>query len=526
MKALDFISRCSRAILAILFCLCCAAAYGQKKPSADQVAEWRKEAEQGEAIAQSNLGTCYAKGEGVPQDYAEAAKWYCKAAEQGNAQAQCSLGARYFYGEGTPPNYDEAVRWWREAAMQEHAEAQAYLGLCYAEGKGVPQDYAEAVMWYRKAAAKNCSSAQGALGSCYNRGEGVPQDYAEAVMWYRKAAEQGHAAAQCSLGLCHAKGWGVPQDYKVAVKWYRMAAEQGHAEAQANLAGAYGLGWGLPIDNVMAYMWSNLASASGNARATEFRSLTAKLMTPGEVAEAQRLTREWEEKHAKRGAGQGAERRSKTSAEGEQPKLTGTGFLITRNGYLVTNHHVVKNTKKVRVQTVAGVLDAAVVRVDATSDLALLKVTGTFDALPVISSRASRLGAMVATVGFPNIGLQGFAPKLSKGDISSLSGIQDDVRYFQISVPVQPGNSGGALVDERGNVVGVVSAQLNQEVALASTGTLAQNVNFAVKSSYLLSFLEAIPEVGGGMLDAKTKEQKFEIVVDEVKKATVLIVGY
>jgi hypothetical protein len=67
---------------------------------------------------------------------------------------------------------------------------------------------------------------------------------------------------------------------------------------------------------------------------------------------------------------------------------------------------------------------------------------------------------------------------------------------------------------------------LNQEVALASTGTLAQNVNFAVKSSYLLSFLEATPEVGVGMLDAKTKEQKFETVVDEVKKATVLIIGY
>jgi len=153
-------------------------------------------------------------------------------------------------------------------------------------------------------------------------------------------------------------------------------------------------------------------------------------------------------------------------------------------------------------------------------------VTGAFDALPVVSSRSAHLGAMVATVGFPNIGLQGFEPKLSKGDISSLAGIQDDVRQFQISVPVQPGNSGGALVDEHGNVVGVVTAQLSQKAALESTGVLAQSVNYAVKSSYLLSFLEAVPEVGAGMLDAKTRDQKFEAVVDDVKKAAVLIIGY
>ena len=82
------------------------------------------------------------------------------------------------------------------------------------------------------------------------------------------------------------------------------------------------------------------------------------------------------------------------------------------------------------------------------------------------------------------------------------------------------------MVDERGNVVGVVCAQLSQKAALESTGTLAQSVNYAVKSSYLLSFLEAVPEVGGGLIDAKTNDQKFEAVVDDVKKATVLIIGY
>ena len=78
-----------------------------------------------------------------------------------------------------------------------------------------------------------------------------------------------------------------------------------------------------------------------------------------------------------------------------------------------------------------------------------------------------KLGDMVVTVGFPDVSLQGFAPKLAKGEIASLSGSADDPRYFQISVPVQPGNSGGALVDERGNVIGIVSAKLDAGAALA-----------------------------------------------------------
>ena len=121
------------------------------------------------------------------------------------------------------------------------------------------------------------------------------------------------------------------------------------------------------------------------------------------------------------------------------------------------------------MKTKEGNLPAKVVKVDAANDLALLKAEGKFAALPVASSRAVKLGGTVATVGFPNIGLQGFAPKLAKGEIASLSGAADDARYFQISVPVPPGNSGGALVDERGNVVGVVSAKLSARAALAAS---------------------------------------------------------
>jgi hypothetical protein len=131
-----------------------------------------------------------------------------------------------------------------------------------------------------------------------------------------------------------------------------------------------------------------------------------------------------------------------------------------------------------------------------------------------------------APSSFPNIGLQGFAPKLAKGEIAALSGAQDDPRYFQISVPVQPGNSGGALVDEHGNVVGVVAAKLSVAAALATGGSLPENVNYAVKSSLLLSFLESVPNVSAKLKDPGTKECRFEDVVKSAEQAAVLVLMY
>ena len=113
---------------------------------------------------------------------------------------------------------------------------------------------------------------------------------------------------------------------------------------------------------------------------------------------------------------------------------------------------------------------------------------------------------------------------LAKGEIGALSGAQDDPRYFQISVPVQPGNSGGALVDERGNVVGVVSAKLSASAALASSGALPENVNYAVKSGFLLSFLESVPEVSDKLQVPRT--QKSEDVAKAAERAAVLVLVY
>jgi len=130
----------------------------------------------------------------------------------------------------------------------------------------------------------------------YEEGRGVPQDYAEAARWYRKAADQGGADAQNRLGLMYEKGRGVP-DYAEAVRWYRKAADQGHAGAQAKLGFVYEEGRGVSQDYVLAHMWLNLAASklTGDLGriAVESRDMVAKKMTAAQVAEAQRLAREW-----------------------------------------------------------------------------------------------------------------------------------------------------------------------------------------------------------------------------------------
>ena len=115
----------------------------------------RKAADQGNALAQAYLGATYAKGEGVPQDYAQALIWLRKAADQGNALAQAYLGATYAKGEGVPQDYAQALAWFRKAADQGNAYAQAGLGVMYAQGLGgVPQDYVQAYRWFNLAASR------------------------------------------------------------------------------------------------------------------------------------------------------------------------------------------------------------------------------------------------------------------------------------------------------------------------------------------------------------------------------------
>jgi len=138
--------------------------------------------------------------------------------------------------------------------------------------------------------------AQYNLGDMYENRRGVPQDYREAVRWYRAAAEQGLAKAQYNLGVMCEKGTGTTQDDEEAVRWYLAAAEQGLAQAQHNLGVMYHSGRGVPQDYIQAYMRYSLAASTGDELAGKNIELIAKEMSPEDIAEAQRLAREWKPK--------------------------------------------------------------------------------------------------------------------------------------------------------------------------------------------------------------------------------------
>jgi uncharacterized protein len=442
-------------------------------------------------------------------------------AEKGDAEMQLVLGEAYYFSWfGVEQNLSNYVHWMRKAAEQGNMEGQFNLGLAYFKGEGVAKNFIESAKWWGKAAEQGDVDAEYTIGVLYYTGTGMDTNYAEAVKWWRKSAEQGNAQAQAGLGGCYNQGKGVAKDGAEALKWFRKAAEQGNDDGQFFLGASYAAGIGMVKDYVEAYKWSNLSAAQGNQNAKKVLRIIEKRMTPEQIAEAQQLSREFFPRK---------EIPNSDSNNSMSPKnsfATGTGFFITDDGYLISNYHVVKDATKVRLLTGAGLIDAKVVQVDAANDLALLKADGKFSPLPVSSSRSAQLGGTVATVGFPDIGLQGFAPKLAKGEIASLSGAGDDPRYFQISAPVQPGNSGGALVDERGNVIGIVSAKLDASVALAASGALPENVNYAVKSSLLLSFLESAPGVEGKLKAPNTEDESFENVVKEAQQAAVLVLVY
>jgi len=187
-------------------------------------------------------------------------------------------------------------------------------------------------------------------------------------------------------------------------------------------------------------------------------------------------------------------------------QVTGSGFFITTDGYFVTNEHVVESAKTVGIRAANGkTYPAVVVRVDSANDLAILKAEGTFRALPVQASQNVRRGDKVFTLGFPNTDVQGVEPKYTEGVISSLTGIRDEPNNYQISVALQPGNSGGPLISSLGNVIGIVAAKLNAAAMLKSGRSLPENVNYAVKSNYLLELISTLPNVKSGMTAVRSK---------------------
>jgi TPR repeat protein len=459
-------------------------------------------------------------------------------AQAGDQKAQVNLGVALLTAK--PSNPQEALEWFRKASAQGNAIAATNIGEMYANGLGVAKNATEAATWYRLGADRGNAPAQNQLGRLYESGQGVPQDYAEAIKWYRLAADQKHSAAQTNLGAMYAQGHGVPADHVEAVRLFRLSAGQGNPVGQANLGMQYMAGKGVGQNDAAAYFWLNLAAARLPAAMAQVRDRTARArdavaarLAAPELERVQRMAASWKPgsadvpsdgpvgSRAQTAGAPAAARPPGGAAAGQQ--VSGTGFVVSQSGAVLTNNHVVTQCREIRARhgtNALGVL--SLVAADTQNDLALLKLPARFpDAAVFREERGVRQGDSVIVYGFPLAGGLAAQGNLTTGTISALAGIGNDSRILQVSAPVQPGNSGGPLLDAGGNVLGIIMGQLNALKVAAVVGTLPQNVNFAIKASVARTFLDS--NAIDYRTTAATPDLKVADVGDRAKKFTLFI---
>lgn len=524
-----------------------------------EAARWlRAAAEQGDAVAQRLFGAMYAQGRTSVRDDAEAVRWLRAAAEHGDAYAQYFVGLIYANGRGVDRNDAEAVRWYRLAAQQGDPRAQNNLGFMYAEGLGVVMDEVEAVRWYLLAAEQGYAIAQFNVGYMHEQGRGVPKNDAEAVRWFRLAAEQGRVNAQRFLGLMYAEGRGIQKNFVQSYKWISLAAAQGDEMARSELS-------------ILERRMRRDQITEAQQLAAEFRPGTettgvasAGARRPGSnfqiapVATVRNIQRHLATLGYDPGPADGLigprtiraiqafQRDANIEPDGiatttlesmlaaiveETPEeaqsesqitlaSTGTGFFVSNQGHVLTNHHVIDGCSELRVALSKGAADARQLAANQEDDLAILVTDTKVPAVVSFRRTPPALGEDVLVAGYPLRGLLA-GINVTSGSISSTSGVRGDVRYVQLTAPIQPGNSGGPLLDRSGLVLGVVVASLDAIAVAEATGGIPQNVNFAVKGAVAQSFL-SIHDIDYREA-APGREKRREAIAEEAQKHTVLV---
>lgn len=208
-----------------------------------------------------------------------------------------------------------------------------------------------------------------------------------------------------------------------------------------------------------------------------------------------------------------ADKQGATPASKPAKPKSGTGFVVSANGHIVTNHHVIDGCSDLKGNiTGEAAMVLRVVSSDANNDLALLQApsTATFKEFARIRDRSIRSGDSVVAIGFPFHGLLTSDLTVTTGIVSSLSGMRNDSRFLQISAPVQPGNSGGPLFDTTGQIVGVVTGKLDGLRVAVATGSIPENINFAIKTGALRDFLD------NSVVPYQTAEPKGELKTTDI----------
>lgn len=217
----------------------------------------------------------------------------------GNAEAQTALGVCYLKGEGLDRDYELAMQWFLKAAKQHDSSAEYYIGYMYDEGLGLKRDYVTALEWYEKSAAQNDPKGFNGIGLLYYRGKGIKRDYTTALGYFQRAAGLGYAEGYANLGVMYEKGQGVEKDLATAFQYNCLGAEDGSMLAQYNLSRMYYKGRGVEKDIIMAYKWIYISRLLGNDsdQAMEHMNLVSKWLSSKEFDLAKTQATKWLEEH-------------------------------------------------------------------------------------------------------------------------------------------------------------------------------------------------------------------------------------
>jgi TPR repeat protein len=219
------------------------------------------------APARSTRGSCDVLF--AAKRWSAAAQQCAREAEQGNAQAQANVGFLYLHGRAAPQNDELAANWFHRAASKGHRAARYQLGLLTESGRGVPRSTSQAADLFLAAARQGEPNAQMKIGRAYERGSGVGRDRAEAAKWYRAAIERGNAEARNYLGMMFIEGKDIARDSVRGAQLVRSAAERGVLEGQANLGMLLAKGHGMARNESEAALWLKRAADRGHKDAAK-----------------------------------------------------------------------------------------------------------------------------------------------------------------------------------------------------------------------------------------------------------------
>lgn len=343
----------------------------------------------------------------------------------------------------------------------------------------------------------------------YEAGEATSDSSPIAAKLAIELALEGDASAQQNLGSWYINGYGVPKDVRVGFEWLLKAADQGDRTASKQLAALYMSGTGVERDFVLAYSWLNICAAKnddfGNRNpisaewlktnlanpdleqytCSSLRDALGDLMPAKDVAIAQSQSKNWKPGHSKEMIG-GNNGSVATEAAGNVT-MTGSGFYISADGHILTNNHVVQKCSSVRIGGDTEQLH--MIGKDEINDLALLKSEKKHSDFAAIREYPVKQGESIFAFGYPLSGYLSSTGNFTNGVVAATTGPGNNSNLIQVTSPVQPGNSGGPLVDSKGSVVGVIVGKADAIKVAKVTGDIPQNVNFAITVATVKAFL-------------------------------------